>query len=141
MHLLGLVLEINLNGPLSDEADPVSFSQFLFDSIHIKGTGAGLNVSVNNLEIEWHNGNSPRGFEDVYRYIANISLYWNSLLNPSGRTDLNLSYNSELGRFTRYEIVQSNGLTRDEAGQLAEDFFAGLGHATMDYINKKLGLR
>ncbi len=98
--------------------------------------GKGISVEVEDVDIEWKPGLATRSLEDVHKFRATYTLYWQGVFTPTGTTRLRMDYNAVLDTPTGHEILSSTGTTRQDFNDMA--FGAGflLGQAAMESLLK-----
>lgn len=107
--------EVYLNSSQDIERDeegrPLRMKQFLpqaiLDGIHTAGTARS--IKVHDLVVKWKKDRPTGNFEDIIEYSARLTLFWRSPQNPDGFTKLNIVYDAEIERYTRGELLVTNG--------------------------------
>ena len=107
--------EVYLNSSQEIERDeegrPLRMKQFLpqaiLDGIHTAGTARS--IKVHDLVVKWKKDRPTGNFEDIIEYSARLTLFWRSPMNPDGFTKLNIVYDAEIERYTRGELLVTNG--------------------------------
>ena len=94
-----------------EEGRPLRMKQFLpqaiLDGIHTAGTARS--IKVHDLVVKWKKDRPTGNFEDIIEYSARLTLFWRSPTNPDGFTKLNIVYDAEIERYTRGELLVTNG--------------------------------
>lgn len=94
-----------------EEGRPLRMKQFLpqaiLDGIHTAGTARS--IKVHDLVVKWKKDRPTGNFEDIIEYSARLTLFWRSPQNPDGFTKLNIVYDAEIERYTRGELLVTNG--------------------------------
>lgn len=111
-------LETSLNEPVKLNDGSIKLgAQVLFDNIH--PIGQAISVTVNDIDITWRDGAKGDRFEDLYTFTVGITLFWSGPITQYGTTDLEMTYNSELGTYTKQTIKRSDGITNQDASDIA----------------------
>ena len=58
-------------------------------------------------------------FEDLYTIHCWYHTIWSGPITQYGTTDLEMTYNSELGTYTKQTIKRSDGITNQDASDIA----------------------
>ncbi len=111
-------LAAELNGVVSER------KQEIFDAFH--PTGRATSAKVHELRItKWKKDRPTNLPEDITEFVVSFTVYWEGPLTTDGFTKIASLYDAEVGRYTRSEILATNGITKDEASE-ALGFMAGL---------------
>lgn len=94
-----------------EEGRPLRMKQFLpqaiLDGIHPNGTARS--IKVHDLIVKWKKDRPTGNFDDIIEYSARLTLFWRSPSNPDGFTKLTIVYDAEIERYTRGELLVTNG--------------------------------
>jgi hypothetical protein len=132
-----VVIESDLNGfEVGADGQAEFWPQVIFDSLHPVGTAASIQVA--DLEIEWQEGADRISPTGIRRYTSELVLYWSSPLQPRGITRLRTVHSAELGELVAFDIVSTNGTTKEDFKKTAKDVGISLGVAAGIAILKSL---
>lgn len=124
-------LEKDLNAPLAlSDGTTTTAAQILFDDVHPVGTA--VSIAVNSVDVVWQHGSTSFTSSDLHKYRVGITLYWHGPLRKFGQTQMAISYNEALGEFTGFEIISTNGVTKDGARKVALAVGAVVAKAALD---------
>ena len=94
-----------------EDGRPLRMKQFLpqaiLDGIHPGGTARS--IKVHDLVVKWKKDRPTGSAEDIIEYTARLTIFWRSPTNPDGFTKLNITYDAEIARYTRGELLVTNG--------------------------------
>ena len=94
-----------------EDGRPLRMKQFLpqaiLDGIHPGGTARS--IKVHDLVVKWKKDRPTESAEDIIEYTARLTIFWRSPMNPDGFTKLNIIYDAEIERYTRGELLVTNG--------------------------------
>lgn len=111
-------LEVALNEPvLMPDGTSKMGAQVMFDEIH--PVGLAVSITVNDIDVVWRDDAKGTTYEDLYKYTVSLTLNWQGPITAYGTTDIRMTYNAELGTYTNQEIVRTDGLTNDDAADIA----------------------
>lgn len=89
--------------------------QKIFDSIHPVGTARS--VKVHDVTITaWKHGIDTNRFEDILQFTARYTVYWEGPIEKDGYTKLSQTYDAEAQRYAAPQILATNGITTQDAG-------------------------
>jgi len=100
--------------------------QELFNGIHPVGTAK--EVKVHEVEITWKHGQPTNRPEDVQTFNVRFTLYWEGPITKDGVTKVNATYDAESQRWMGMQILATNGLTNEKAGE-------AIGVLLFNYLN------
>jgi hypothetical protein len=118
--------------------------QKLFTNIHPVGTAKS--VTLHDVTVTaWKRGQDTNRFEDVQQFTVRFTLYWEGPITKDGYTKIASTYDVESQRYTSGQILATNGMTNQDAGNAALGLFGtwlqyeaekeGAEKATRDYYN------
>lgn len=89
--------------------------QQLFNGLHPVGTAKG--VTVHDVAIMWKHGQRTNRPQDVQAYTVRYTLYWQGPMTTDGYTKVSATFDTESQRWTAMEILATNGMTNQDAGE------------------------
>ena len=98
--------------------------QNLFKAFHPVGTAT--RVEVHEVQIYWKNNRPSKNFNDMLGYDVRFTLYWRGPLTSDGFTKVVMRFDNESKRWVQSQILATNGVTNEQAGEAAADFLKGL---------------
>jgi hypothetical protein len=94
-----------------EEGRPLRMKIFLPQAI-LEGIHAGAtarSIKVHDLVVKWKKDRPTGNFEDIIEYSARLTIFWRTPNNPDGFTKLAITYDAEIERYTRGELLVTNG--------------------------------
>ncbi len=93
--------------------------QDIFKAFHPMGTAK--EVKLNDVTIvDWKNGRDTNNIADVRKFTVRYTLYWEGIVTSDGFTQIESTFNTEVGRITESKILDTNGTTKsDVSGALS----------------------
>jgi len=98
--------------------------QNLFKAFHPVGTAT--RVEVHEVKIYWRNNRPSKNLNDMLGYDVRFTLYWRGPLTSDGFTKVVMRFDNESKRWVQSQILATNGVTNEQAGEAAADFLKGL---------------
>lgn len=103
--------------------------QQIFNALHPTGTVTDSKVHEAKVT-KWRKGVATNRPEDIAEFVVRYTIYWEGPVTRDGFTKIAQTYDAEVGRYIRSEILATNGITNEEAAQAAGFVFgAALRHA------------
>jgi hypothetical protein len=103
--------------------------QQIFNALHPTGTVTDSKVHEAKVT-KWRKGIATNRPEDIAEFVVRYTIYWEGPVTRDGYTKIAQTYDAEVGRYTKSEILATNGVTNDEAAQAAGFVFGvALRHA------------
>lgn len=93
--------------------------QMVFNLVHPIGTAS--RVVVHAVSLQWKTDKPTADENDIMSWTCRLTVYWSSIRVDDGFTKLLLTYDNEVGNFTRKEILATNGMTTEEVNAAAVD--------------------
>ena len=81
--------------------------QAILEGIHAGATARS--IKVHDLVVKWKKDRPTGNFEDIIEYSARLTIFWRTPNNPDGFTKLAITYDAEIERYTRGELLVTNG--------------------------------
>lgn len=94
-----------------------SLGQVVLDQIH--PTATLVRVSVSEVRLTYPGDIAPKDLKDVQKFDVRLVLYWKGWITDSGYTKVAMTYDREVGRWTKSEVLDTNGTTNKEIGETA----------------------
>ena len=98
--------------------------QNLFKAFHPVGTAT--RVEVHEVKIYWRNNRPSKNLNDMLGYDVRFTLYWRGPLTSDGFTKVVMRFDNESKRWVQSQVLATNGVTNEQAGDAAADFLKGL---------------
>lgn len=91
-----------------------SFGQVVLDQIH--PTATFTRAKIHDVKLTYRGETPPKEWKDVQRIDLRLTLYWKGLgiITDDGWTKVAVSYDSEVGRWTKMDIIETNGVTNKQ---------------------------
>lgn len=93
--------------------------QMVFSLIHPIGTAS--RVVVHDVSLQWKTDRPTADENDIMSWTCRLTVYWSSIRVDEGFTKLLLTFDNEVGNFTKKEILATNGMTTEEVNAAAWD--------------------
>ena len=93
--------------------------QMVFNMVHPIGTAS--RVAVHDVSLQWKTDKPTANENDIMSWTCRLTVYWSSIRVDEGFTKLLLTFDNEVGNFTKKEILATNGMTTDEVNAAAVD--------------------
>jgi len=93
--------------------------QMVFSLIHPIGTAS--RVVVHDVSLQWKTDRPTADENDIMSWTCRLTVYWSSIRVDEGFTKLLLTFDNEVGNFTKTEILATNGMTTEEVNAAAVD--------------------
>jgi len=104
------------------QADLDTNKNAFFHKIHPVGTATS--VKVHNVKSFWRVDN-PKNLNDLQGFVVSYTIYWRGPIITDGYTKLASMYDGDIGRYTKSKVIETNGITNDDAMQGALAFLDG----------------
>lgn len=92
--------------------------QDIFNALHPTGNATGVKVHEAKVT-KWRKDVVTNRPDDIAEFVVRYTIYWEGPVTRDGYTKVAQTYDAEVGRYTRCEILSTNGITNDEAAQAA----------------------
>ena len=110
---------------------PIKTNSRIFENIHPIGTAKS--VIVHDVTItSWKPGHTARRLEDVLQFTVRYTLYWKSPLTTDGYTKVSETFDTETQRYVQGQLLETNGMTKDDAAYLGGFIGGALLRAAME---------
>ena len=93
--------------------------QMVFSLVHPIGTAS--RVVVHDVSLQWKTDRPTADENDIMSWTCRLTVYWSSIRVDEGFTKLLLTFDNEVGNFTKKEILATNGMTTEEVNAAAWD--------------------
>jgi hypothetical protein len=91
-----------------------SVGQVVLNRLH--PTSTLTSVKVHDVQLTYKGDTAPKEFKDVQTIELRLTLYWKGLgiLNKDGWTKVTMTYDNEVGQWTKLDIIDTNGLKNSD---------------------------
>ncbi len=104
------------------QADLDKNKDAFFHKIHPVGTATS--VKVHNVKSYWRK-DKPESLNDLQGFDVCYTIYWRGPIIRDGYTKLVSRYDGDIGRYTKSKVIETNGITNDDAMQGVLAFLDG----------------
>lgn len=108
-----------LQAALNTQDTEFNGPQMVFSLVHPIGTAS--RVVVHDLSLQWKTDRPTADENDIMSWTCRLTVYWSSIRVDEGFTKLLLTFDNEVGNFTKKEILATNGMTTEEVNAAAWD--------------------
>lgn len=101
----------------------VQNKQAIFDYLHPTGTATGL--KVHEVSLTWKDGNDTERIQDVTSFTVRFTVYWQGPITNNGFTKVEATFDTESERYTSFNILATNGITKSDVADGVGAFIGG----------------
>jgi hypothetical protein len=92
--------------------------QGIFEALHPTGTATGSKIHEVKIT-KWRNGIASNQAGDIAEFVVRYTIYWKGPVNRDGFTKISQTFDAEVNRYIRSEVLETNGITNNEAAEAA----------------------